>query len=143
MLARLDKMVNGETVQVKLIGIPKMPGRRRRMMAVSERLRSPKELLGRISRRLPAPRPCSPVPPAARVALVVLVFFQVSSAFAVPIAQWGGPWRVTPGFSLTTVGDDEQAKRAFGQDAQKVVLKKNSGKWEIVIFHNVRDQIPK
>src|SRR4051794_18398747 len=56
-------------------------GRRRRMMAVSERVRSPKELLGRISRRLPAPRPCFPVPPAARVALVVLVFFQVSSAF--------------------------------------------------------------
>jgi len=59
------------------------------------------------------------VPPAARVALVVLVFFQISSAFAVPIAQWAGPWRVTPGFSLTTVGDDEEAKRAFGQDAQK------------------------
>ena len=88
-------------------------------MAVSERLRSPKELLGRISRRLPAPRPCSPVQPAARVALVVLVFFQVSSAFAVPIAEWGGPWHVSLGINLTSVGDDEKAKRAFGQDAQK------------------------
>src|SRR5580704_9894269 len=97
-------------------------GRRRRMMAVSERLRSPKELLGRISRRLPAPRPCSPVPPAARVALVVLGFFQVSSAFAVPIAEWGGPWQVTLGrtlgFAQTSIGDDERSKEAFGLGAK-------------------------
>src|SRR5262245_37139312 len=52
-------------------------------------------------------------------ALAVLVLFKVPSAFAEPIAEWGGPWIVTPGLKSVSDAGDTQLKRAFGENAQR------------------------
>jgi hypothetical protein len=52
-------------------------------------------------------------------ALAVLVLFKVPSAFADPIAEWAGPWRVTLLLENSTPSGDVQLRRAFGENAQK------------------------
>jgi hypothetical protein len=55
---------------------------------------------------------------ALGVALVALVLLAVPSAFADPVARWGGPWLVTPGFSLSSATHDTELRRAFGANAR-------------------------
>lgn len=58
-------------------------------------------------------------PSSVGAALAVLVLFKVPSVFAEPIAEWGGPWIVTPGLRSVSDAGDTELKRAFGENAQR------------------------
>jgi hypothetical protein len=53
------------------------------------------------------------------VALAILVLFKVPSAFADPLAQWAGPWMVTPGQRDPSTAGANELRRAFGEDARE------------------------